>query len=84
MSSPKLNADATAPAYSITAITASDTAVIPQTRAIYVGIGGNVKVRSLLGQAVTFTNVPNGSILPIQVDMVYSTDTTAADIISLR
>ena len=84
MAFPKANADATAPAYNIAAITPSNTTVFDQTRGLYIGAGGNMKVRSLLGQDITFTNVQAGSILPIQVDMVYSTDTTASGVISLR
>ena len=84
MAFPSANADATAPAYDVATITPSDSTVFSQTRGLYIGGGGNLKVRSLLGQTVTFTNVQAGSILPIQVDMVYSTDTTASGIVSLR
>jgi len=83
MAIPKSNADATCPTFDFEAITLSDTAVIRQTRGIYVGIGGDIKARSLTGGLVTFVNVPGGTILPVQVDMVYSTGTVATDLIAL-
>jgi hypothetical protein len=36
-----------------------------------------------LGTTLTFTGVQAGSILPIQVKRVYSTDTTATGIVAL-
>lgn len=83
MSHPQNNADATCPAYDFQAITPSDTAVIRQTRGIYVGIGGDIKVQGLSGRSVTFVNVPGGTILPVQAEMVYSTGTVATDLIAL-
>lgn len=50
---------------------------------LYVGTGGNVKVLSNKNQIVTFKNVPDGSILYVMVNMVYSTDTTASDFVLL-
>lgn len=49
------------------------------TRALWVGTGGNVKVRMLSGTALTFTNVQDGTLLPIRIDTVYQTDTTASN-----
>lgn len=83
MAIPKSNADATCPTFDFAAITPSDTAVIRQTRGIYVGVGGNIKVQSLTGNLVTFANVPGGTILPVQVEMVYSTETTATNLTAL-
>jgi hypothetical protein len=76
-------ADATVAAKRAVAVTASDATIIPVTRALYIGTGGNIKVRMAEDQAdATFTNVAAG-IFPVQVDMVYSTDTTASGILAL-
>jgi hypothetical protein len=76
-------ADATAPAHGAVAVTPSDVTVIAMCRGLYVGTTGNITVRMADGQDnVLFTAVPVG-ILPIQVDKVYSTGTTASTIIAL-
>ena len=77
-------ADATAPAYGAQTVTASDATVLPGTRALWIGGDGNVAVR-MSGNAaiVTFVGVAAGTILPIQVDKVMATNTTATDIIAL-
>lgn len=75
-------ADATAPAHTARAVTANDSTVIEVTRALYVGTTGNIAVRMANGDTVTFTAVPVG-ILPIQVDQVHSTNTTASNIVAL-
>lgn len=61
-------------------ITESDT-VVYQMGILYVGTGGNVKVKPA-GQNnwVTFKNIPNGSFLPIYITAVH-TDTTAGDLL---
>lgn len=60
------------------------TVYTPPLVALYVGTTGNIKVDTVWGDsAVTFANVPVG-ILPVQVTKVYSTDTTASNIIGLR
>ncbi len=67
------------------AITKHDTNVQPMFAAIYVGVGGDIKVKDKAGTTVTFKNVPTGSILPIaEVELIYSTDTTATDMVGLR
>lgn len=50
---------------------------------LYVGTGGDIKVRMVGGQDVTFVNVPNGSFLPIQVVRVFSSGTGASDLLAL-
>jgi hypothetical protein len=42
-----------------------------------------MKVDMALGSTVTFVGLVGGTILPIQVTRVYSTDTTASDIVAL-
>lgn len=76
-------ADATVAAYDAAAVTPNDSTDIRPTRSLYIGAAGNVKVDMALGTTVTFTAVVAGSILPIQVKRVYSTDTTASDIVAL-
>ena len=76
-------ADATVSAYDAAAVTPNDSTNIRPTRALYVGGSGNVKVEMALGNVVTFTSVFAGSILPIQAVKVYSTDTTATNIVAL-
>jgi hypothetical protein len=52
------------------------------TRALYVGVGGNVRVTDI-NDNVTYANVPSGSILPVQVSKVFATSTTATSIVAL-
>lgn len=76
------SADATVAAHGAVAVTLSDATIIPVTRSLFVGTGGNIAVRMADGQSVTFSNVAAG-IFPVQVDMVKSTSTTASNIIAL-
>lgn len=76
-------ADATVSAYSAKAVTTSDSADILDTRALYVGVGGDVKVTMAYGDVVTFVGVPSGSILPVQVTRVWATGTAANSILAL-
>jgi hypothetical protein len=76
------SADATCPAHSAVAVVPSDVTVIPTTRSLYIGTTGNLTVRMADGMTALFTTVPVG-IFPIQVDMVFSTGTTAATIVAL-
>jgi hypothetical protein len=71
-------ADATASARRAEALTYSDTTVIENTRALFVGAAGDVKVSMVEGGDVTFKAVAAGSILPIQVTKVWSAGTTVA------
>lgn len=68
------------------AVTPSDTVNIPRTTGLYVGGAGNLKV-DMAGDGkttVTFSAVPVGTILPISVQRVYATGTTATLILALR
>jgi hypothetical protein len=54
------------------------------TKALYVGSGGNLKVRLIDAEAdVTFVNVPSGSVLAIRIAAVRANGTTAADLVGL-
>jgi hypothetical protein len=50
---------------------------------LYVGTKGNIKVMTVGGDEVTFTNIQDGSFIPVQVLRVFSTGTTASNIIAL-
>lgn len=66
-------------------ITKSDSTVLaPPARAIYVGGAGDLAVR-MSGDATTptFVGVAAGTVLPISVDKVLSTGTTATSIVGL-
>lgn len=52
-------------------------------RALYVGGAGDVVVRTMHGHTVTFKSVPAGTTLPIAVDAVVRTNTTATNILAL-
>jgi hypothetical protein len=73
------------PANSAEVVTPSDvTALTKPSRALYVGVTGNVSVEMHgTGTAIVFTAVPAGSILPIRVTRVNSTGTSATNIVSL-
>jgi hypothetical protein len=50
---------------------------------LYVGTGGILRIMTADGDDVTLQNVPDGSFIPIQVIRVFSSTTTATDIIAL-
>ena len=80
------------------AVTTSDTisfATSVRRSCLYVGTGGDVKVilsgvtqadgsPPTAAEAVLFKNIPDGSFLPVIVDYVLLTGTTAADIIAIK
>jgi hypothetical protein len=51
---------------------------------IYVGTTGNVKVTTIDGDAVTFSSVPAGKDLAVRVKLVWSTGTTASNLVGYR
>jgi len=50
---------------------------------LYIGTGGNLRVLTHGGDDVIFSNLLGGTFLPVQILKVFSTSTTAADIIAL-
>ena len=50
---------------------------------VYVGNGGNMKVTLESGNTVTFNGINAGSFLPVLATRVWSTDTTADNILAL-
>jgi len=73
------------PATSSVSVTPSDSEELAYlTRALYVGVGGNLSVKLRDDSAaVVFVGVAEGTILPLQVKQVMATDTTATNIIAL-
>ena len=72
------------PAYNAVEVTPNDGVDLTSTtRALYVGVGGDVKVDMHGTGTVTFVGVSAGSLLPVRVDRVYSTGTTATSIVAL-
>lgn len=59
------------------AVTPSDTVDLAQFSVIYIGGGGNVKVTTAQGSAVTFSGMQPGGVLPVRVRRVWATGTTA-------
>lgn len=68
------------------AVTPSDTTVFTNThRALYIGGAGDVAVRMVRdGSVLTFSAVAAGTMLPLSVDKVMATNTTATSILALR
>lgn len=62
-------------------VTPNDSTDLSQYGTLYVGTGGDVKVDLVISGTVTYTNVADGSFLPILVKRVHSTGTTASDIV---
>jgi hypothetical protein len=84
MSAPYLTADATVSARRAVTVATSDTVTYDQpTRGVYVGVGGTVKVDMVSGGTVTFVGVVAGTLLPIQVERIYATGTTATSMVAL-
>ena len=72
------------------AVTPSNTVDIPAVTGgsnngcvLYVGGAGNLKVLTVGGDEVTFTAVPVGTFVPVQVLRVFATGTTATNIVAL-
>lgn len=66
----------------VTPSDSTDLSVIP--RGLWIGVGGDVNLTGMGdSSAVVIKNVPTGSYLPIRAKRVYSTNTTATNIIAL-
>ena len=64
-------------------VTPSDTDRLNITSVLYVGVGGHVKLQTRQGSDVTFYNMNNGQFVPVQVNKVYATGTTATNLVSM-
>lgn len=71
------------PASDAAIVTPNDSAGISAPFALYIGGAGDLRVTMIDGTDVTFTAVTSGSILPIRVNKVWSTSTTATGIVAL-
>lgn len=72
------------PAIGGAAVTPSDGADLPQVaRALYVGQGGDLRLRLASGDEVTLAAVPGGALLPLRARRVLAAGTTAASIVAL-
>ncbi len=70
-------------AVAVTPNNSTDLATFP-TRGIYVGVSGNIKVDMAgTGTAIILKNLAAGVVHPLAVKRVYSTDTTATDIVAV-
>ena len=65
------------------AITPADADLEAPVRALYIGGSGNVRINDTGGGSVIFYNVPAGVILPVMARRVWSTNTTASNIVGL-
>ena len=72
------------------AVTPSDTVNIPSVTGgtnngcvLYIGGAGNVKVLTVGGDEVTFSSAQAGLVITVQVLKVFSTGTTATNIVAL-
>ncbi|AVF05061.1 MULTISPECIES: spike base protein, RCAP_Rcc01079 family [Devosia] len=73
-----------APATHGFAITPNDATDLSEiTRAIYVGSSGALAVTFVSGAELVLPNVPAGSLLPLRLQRVRATGTTATDIVGL-
>lgn len=65
------------------AVTPADSDMATPARSLYIGGGGDLRVTTTGGDDVTFSGVPGGTILPVSVARVWSTNTTATSILGL-
>lgn len=74
----------TGPPDEAASIAPSDTADLAvATRALYVGTGGDVRLRMLGGGEITLANVASGSLIPIRATRVFATGTSATQLVGL-
>ena len=72
------------PALDAFAITPDDNSDLSEvTRALYVGATGDIALVTKAGSTLTFTGLATGSLLPVRVQRVLSTGTTASNIVGL-
>lgn len=65
------------------AVTPNDGSDLPKAGRLYIGGAGAVKVTTVGGDDLTFAAVPAGTTLPVRVKKVFSTGTTATNILCL-
>jgi hypothetical protein len=72
----------TSPPEHAVAVTPADQDLAQVTRALYVGVGGDLAVRMQDGGSATFVGVPSGTLLPLRVIRVLPAS-TAGGIVGL-
>jgi len=74
-----------APAERCFTVSPSDSLALPiATKALFVGTGGDVKLRSVnSSEDVVFRNLPDAAVIDVRVSAVRATGTTASDIVAL-
>lgn len=65
------------------AVVPSDVNNLTYPSVIYVGATGNVKIRTAQGDDVTFNGLPAGFVIPVQAIRVWSTGTTASNLVAI-
>ena len=92
MPAPTVDLDKTSPGFDSPATDAgtvtpnNDADLATYARALFIGVGGDLKVTTLRGTTLEFRNIPSGSTLPIAVKKVFSsgqTSTIASAIVAL-
>ena len=64
-------------------VTPSDTINLATPSVVFVGGAGNVQVTTAQGDQVVFYNMPAGMVIPVQVLRVWSSLTTATNLIRI-
>lgn len=65
-------------------LTKSDTdELVKASRALYIGGTGNVNVVTVSGETVLISALPVGTILPLRIKQLLSTNTTATLVVAL-
>jgi hypothetical protein len=70
------------PKHAVTAVQ-SDTVNLVNPVVVYVGGDGNVKITTEGGEATTFVGLSAGDILPVSALRIWSTGTTATNLVML-
>ncbi len=62
-------------------VTPHDTNELAKHGTIYCGEDGNVKIKTVDGNDLTFTGLKAGTVLPVAARQVYATGTTSGSVI---
>lgn len=75
----------TSPIRGCKSVTPDDSNDLPDgvTRAVYIGGSGNVKMTLINGDVATWINAADGQLIPCMVTRIWSTGTTATNIMAL-
>lgn len=74
----------TMPGFDGAAVAPSDSANLTFiARALYIGVAGDVKLKTLGGTTLNFVGLQAGSILPVMTLQVFNTSTTATNIVAI-